>query len=108
MSFTNLLDIKYFQIWKLENDPKKYIALFFDKDFKIMKKTKFGASGYQDFTMHKNKERRRLYRLRHANDNLSDFKSPGSLSYYILWGNSANILENIRDYANRFNLRYFV
>jgi len=66
--------------------------------------TDFGASGYTDFTQHKDPERARLYRIRHKKD--LDTKNPtkaGFLSYYILWA-SPDFEANVRAYKNRFHL----
>jgi len=66
--------------------------------------TDFGASGYEDFTQHKDPERARLYRMRHAKDLVT--KNPtkaGYLSYYVLWS-GPNFEENVRKYKNRFHL----
>lgn len=52
----------------------------------------FGAKGYQDFTEHKDPERRKAYRKRHEGIKLKDGTraidkkfSPAWLSYNILW-----------------------
>ena len=81
------------------NDGKhKYIAHFSDG-----RKTRFGASGYQDYTIHKDIKRRESYRKRHAKDlNTNDPYRAGFLSYYILWGDSTNINDNIKAYNRRF------
>lgn len=82
------------------NDGKhKYIAYFKDG-----RKTRFGAEGYQDFTLTGDIKRREAYRQRHAKDlNTNDPYRAGYLSYYILWGDSTSIAKNIKDY----NLRFF-
>lgn len=41
-------------------------------------------SFYKDYN-HENKERRKLYRLRHKNDKLSDKTSAGFFSWFFLW-----------------------
>jgi hypothetical protein len=64
----------------------------------------FGAAGYQDYTQHKDKQRRELCRARHKSDNLNDPTSPGSLSMYILWGDSTSIKQNIKLFRERFNV----
>jgi len=58
----------------------------------------------QDYTQHKDPERARLYRARHARDlRTNDPTRPGYLSYYVLW-ESPNMEANIRAYKKRFNL----
>lgn len=88
-------------IVKLEpaNDGKhKWIAHF--KDGRI---TRFGASGYEDYTQHNDKSRRQAYRKRHYKDlDTNDPYRAGYLSYYILWGDSTSIRDNVSEYNRRF------
>lgn len=90
-------------ITKLNNKNKKYKAIFYDKDKKI-KTIHFGASGYSDYTLHKNVNRKKLYLDRHKNnENWNNYMSAGALSRWILW-NKPTIRASIIDYKNRFNL----
>jgi len=83
---------------------KKLKAIFYDGDKKI-KTTQFGDSRYEDYTQHKDKERRNKYRLRHKKDlDKGNYMSAGFLSYYILWGESAALKTNIKQYKKKFNL----
>ena len=66
--------------------------------------THFGDDRYEDYTIHKDKERRKNYLARHRHEDWSDYKSAGSLSRYILWGASTNLQNNITEYKNKFNL----
>lgn len=80
--------------------PHKWTAVFDDG-----KRVSFGATGYQDYTQHHDKERRRLYRIRHEKDlETGDPRKPGFLSYYLLWGDSSDLDTNIREYKRKFNL----
>jgi hypothetical protein len=84
-------------------DGKKWRAIFRDGD--KIKHTDFGASGYEDYTQHHDKERRILYRERHQKDLKTDDPTrAGFLSYYILWGDSTDIKRNISSYKKRFSL----
>lgn len=76
---------------------KKYVA-----EFSNGKRVSFGGKGYSDYTKHKDKARRERYRKRHAFDNLNDPYSPGSLSYYLLWGDSTSLRENIKNFNKMF------
>lgn len=67
--------------------------------------THFGATGYEDYTQHHNKDRRANYLRRHAKDlQTNDPRRAGFLSYYILWGPSTSREENIRNFKAKFNL----
>ena len=61
----------YMKIIKATAKNKKWKALFskdIDGERKIIKMTSFGDSRYQDYTQHKDKERRSRYRSRHMKD----------------------------------------
>ena len=45
-----------------------------------------------------------LKRIKNKEDNLSNPRSPGALSYYVLWGDSTSKRQNIASYKRRFNL----
>ena len=69
------------------------------------KKVHFGQENADDYTITKDKEQRDRYRKRHKKD--LDTKDPtraGYLSYYLLWGDSTSLQQNIKDYKKRFNL----
>ena len=84
---------------------KKYTAIFYDNSGKKIKTSQFGAKGYEDYTIHKDKQRRDRYRVRHkGNLSKTDYMSPAHLSYYILWGDSSSIKSNISSYKKKFNL----
>lgn len=84
---------------------KKLKAIFYDENGKKIKTTQFGDSRYEDYTQHKDKERRSKYRLRHKKDlDKGNYMSAGFLSYYILWGESAALKTNIKQYKKKFNL----
>lgn len=85
-------------IIKLHGDQHKYMAVFNDG-----KKTKFGFSGMNDYTLTGDKKARDLYRARHRKDlDTGDPRRAGYLSFYVLWGNSTDINKNIADYKKRF------
>jgi len=93
-------------IKKSPKKGKKLRAIFKDKDGKIIKQTDFGAEGMSDYTIHKDKDRRKRYRNRHKKDlDTKDFKRAGFLSWYVLWGDSSDLDTAIKDYKNKFNLK---
>jgi len=87
------------------NPKKKLMAIFTNDDGKKIKTTHFGQAGADDYTITNDKEQRTRYRIRHKKDlDTNDYKKAGYLSYYILWGSSTSLQENIKKYKNRFNL----
>ena len=92
-------------IKKSNKSGKKFMAVF-TRDNGRTKTTHFGAAGMKDYTLTGDKERRRLYRNRHRKDlTTNDPTRAGYLSYYILWGDSKSIRENIKSYKKRYNLK---
>lgn len=92
--------VKLLRLVHAKNPAKKWRAEFSDDTH-----TEFGASAYQDYTQHKDEERRRLYRSRHAKDLMTeDPTAAGYLAYYLLWGDSTSLARNIATYKKRFNM----
>ncbi len=71
--------LKYEEIGFSNQKNKKYYVVVDDK------KIHFGDNRYEDYTQHGDKDRRRLYRLRHKNDKINDDSKPGYWSYWLLW-----------------------
>ena len=91
-------------IKKSTNPKKKYMAIFYNDNKKKVKTTHFGAAGMSDYTKHKNKSRRHRYLSRHKDrENWDNYMSAGSLSRYILWGETG-FRESVKKYKNKFNL----
>ena len=69
-------------IQKSHNTRNKYTAII-----NGTKTISFGAAGYQDFTTHKDTQRRQNYIRRHSNEDWtrSNVESAAWLSRYILW-----------------------
>ena len=67
----------------------------------------FGLEGGKTYIDHEDNRKRENYRKRHyaQEKNLIDnlTPSPSLFSYYILWGNSSDITENIRELNKMFN-----
>ena len=100
----NIYNMKLLKVVPSDKAGKKYMAVF-QKDNGRQKTTHFGAKGMDDYTITKNKEQRARYRKRHQKDlKTNDPTRAGYLSYYILWGDSTSMRENVRKYKSRFNL----
>jgi hypothetical protein len=80
---------------------KKLMAIFTEP-----KKTiHFGSAGMSDYTINKDKERRKRYLDRHrAREDWNNPRTAGALSRWILWGDSTSKRENIAAFKRRFNL----
>jgi len=92
--------MKLLEVKKSTRKDKKYMAVFDDGT-----STHFGSAGMDDYTITKDKEQRERYRTRHKKDlETKDPTRAGYLSYYLLWGDSTSLKQNIKDYKKRFNL----
>lgn len=80
----------------------KYLATFNDNGVKRM--IKFGAVGYEDYTQHKDPNRRLAYIARHrAREDWNNPMTPGALSRFILW-EKTSLRSALLDYRRRFRL----
>ena len=95
------------KLLRLEKSPKpekKWRAVF-ETDSGGQKHTDFGDSSMEDYTQHKDRQRRENYRSRHQKDlRTRDPTRAGFLSYYILWGDYSSIRSNLDAYKRKFNL----
>jgi hypothetical protein len=83
---------------------KKWIAIFTHPDG-TSTRTEFGAKGYEDYTIHKDKTRRLHYWNRHLKDlDTGDFTRAGFLSFYLLWGDSTSLKKNINTFKKKFDI----
>lgn len=85
------------------NSKYKFVAVFEvdRKGVMVQKRVNFGARGYEDFTIHKDPERRDRYIQRHKKDlQTMDPTRAGYLSMYVLW-NKMSFDASVRDYKRR-------
>lgn len=83
---------------------KKYTATFESSSGRT-KRVSFGAAGMDDYTKTHDTEQRARYRERHAKDlETKDPTRAGFLSYYLLWGPSTSLHQNVAAYKRRFHL----
>ena len=96
--------MKLLSITKCNDGKHKYCATF-QTDKQRTKTTKFGAVGYDDYTITHDKEQRERYRKRHEKDlTTNDPTKAGFLSFFVLWGRSTSIQANIQSYKAKFHL----
>jgi ABC-type sulfate transport system substrate-binding protein len=89
-------------IKKSKRKEKKLMAIFTNCKSGVTKTTHFGATGYSDYTIHGDPERKMRYLNRHRkNENWEDPFSAGSLAMYILW-NKPTLKSSIYDYKKHF------
>ena len=80
---------------------KRFMAIFHDG-----KTIHFGSYGGQAYIDHGDKDKRTNYIKRHqSRENWTTPYNAGSLSRWILWGDSPSIDENIKAFKKRFNIQ---
>jgi len=85
---------------------KKLKAIFYDDEGKKIRTVQFGDNRYEDYTIHKDKQRRSKYKSRHRGSlEKGTYMSPSHLSFYILWGDSTSRNTNIKKYKKMFKLK---
>tara|TARA_R100001369_G_scaffold91527_3_gene133080 strand:+ start:230 stop:517 length:288 start_codon:yes stop_codon:yes gene_type:complete len=95
--------MRLIKIVKSSNKLKKYDA-YFMLDNGRQKKVSFGASGYSDYTINKDDDRKELYIRRHrSRENWNNPLTAGALSRYILW-EKKTLKAAITAFKKRFNL----
>lgn len=93
------MKLELIAITKSPKNGKKLRAIFSDG-----KRVDFGASGYSDYTIHKDDDRKERYINRHrSRENWNDPQTPGALSRYILW-NKKTLRSSILDYKKKFGM----
>lgn len=82
------MSYRLLELTKLENDKKKYKVVLLNEDTGRKKTIKFGQEGADDYTIHKDKERKKRYLKRHrAREDWtkSGIATAGWWSRYLLW-----------------------
>ena len=86
------------EIYESKRKDKRFMAIVQGKRYH------FGSKGSNTYIDHKNKKKRENYIKRHQVREDWDEVNPGSLSRFLLWGDSTSLKKNIKDYIKRFNL----
>ena len=92
-----------YHLYKSSNDNKKFMVKFLNQTTGRLNTIHFGASGMSDYTIKNNDEKRALYKLRHANDNINDLSYAGAWSMHVLWSKKS-LEESIKDMERTFKI----
>lgn len=85
---------------KSKNPKKKLEAIL--ENGKIVR---FGAIGYSDYTLHKDRHRMENYINRHkVNEDWNNLNKAGTWARYVLW-NKPTLSSSIKDMERRFNIK---
>lgn len=83
-------------------ENKRFVARFKNPS----RTTHFGQPGANTYIDGASKETRQNYLKRHARDlETGDPLMAGYLSYYVIWGKSRDVEDNLKSYMSRFNIK---
>ena len=94
--------MKFISLEKSNKPNKKLVIKFSDPDLTIH----FGSKYSSTYLDHHDKVKRSNYLKRHkVNEDWNQINA-GSLSAYILWGDSSDMYANLINYLDKFNISY--
>lgn len=94
--------MKFISLEKSNKPNKKLVIKFSEPNLTIH----FGSKNSSTFLDHHDKVKRSNYLKRHkVNEDWNQINA-GSLSAYILWGDSSDMYANLINYLNKFNIDY--
>ena len=94
--------MKFISLKKSNKPNKKLVITFSEPNLTIH----FGSKNSSTFLDHHDKVKRSNYLKRHkVNEDWNQINA-GSLSAYILWGNSSDMYSNLINYLDKFKIDY--
>lgn len=98
----------YYLLKDSTRKDKKFMVQYINPDSNIIGKViHFGAKGYEDYTTHKDNERKKRYIARHSiNEDWTKggIDTAGWWSRWLLW-NKPSLSDSIKDINDRFNIK---
>ena len=94
--------MRFISLKKSNKPNKKLVITFSEPDLTIH----FGSKNSSTFLDHHDKVKRSNYLKRHkVNEDWNQINA-GSLSAYILWGDSSDMYANLINYLDKFNISF--
>ena len=94
--------MKFISLKKSNKPNKKLVITFSEPNLTIH----FGSKNSSTFLDHHDKVKRSNYLKRHKVNEDWNQVNAGSLSAYILWGDSSDMYANLISYLDKFNIGY--
>ena len=94
--------MKFISLEKSNKQNKKLVIKFSEPTLTIH----FGSKNSSTFLDHHDKLKRSNYLKRHRVNEDWNQVNAGSLSAYILWGDSSDMYSNLINYLDKFNISY--
>ena len=94
--------MKFISLKKSNKPNKKLVITFTEPNLTIH----FGSKNSSTFLDHHDKVKRSNYLKRHkVNEDWNQINA-GSLSKWLLWGKTTDLITNLIDYLDKFNISY--
>lgn len=90
-------------IIKKSNSKNKKWDISLYKNGTKVKKLSIGDSRYEDYTQHKDDNRKALYKSRHRNEDWDDYYTKGFWAKHLLW-NKKTLKKSIEDIEENYPL----
>ncbi len=94
--------MKFISLKKSNKPNKKLVITFSEPDLTIH----FGSKNSSTFLDHYDKVKRSNYLKRHKVNEDWNQVNAGSLSAYILWGDTSDLYKNLINYLDKFKIDY--
>ena len=96
----------YYLLKDSTRKDKKFMVQYINPSSGIMSNViHFGAKNYEDYTTHKDPERKKRYIARHkVNEDWNDLNTAGAWSRWLLW-NQPSLGSSIKDMEKMFNIK---
>ena len=94
--------MRFISLEKSNKPNKKLVITFSEPNLTIH----FGSKNSSTFLDHHDKVKRSNYLKRHKVNEDWNQVNAGSLSAYILWGDSTDMYSNLINYLDKFNINY--
>ena len=94
--------MRFISLKKSNKPNKKLVITFSEPDLTIH----FGSKNSSTFLDHYDKVKRSNYLKRHKVNEDWNQGNAGSLSAYILWGDTSDLYENLINYLDKFKIDY--
>ena len=94
--------MKFISLKKSNKPNKKLVITFTEPNLTIH----FGSKNSSTFLDHHDKVKRSNYLKRHKVNEDWNQVNAGSLSAYILWGDSSDLYQNLINYLDKFKIDY--
>ena len=94
--------MRFISLKKSNKPNKKLLISFTERNLTIH----FGSKNSSTFLDHQDKVKRSNYLKRHKVHEDWNQVNAGSLSAYILWGDSSDMYANLISYLDKFNITY--